>query len=194
MSMQTSAAGLIGPNAVIQLGETLLAHDEARLAQRIYLAAGHPEWLFMPPSTMTPQADVIALHAALQQFAPPAQAQRYAAEAGQRTGEYLLANRIPGFARTILRLLPRRLAARLLLKAVAGHAWTFAGTGRFVVDVRAGSFSIQSNPLAREGGCVWHEAVFTRLFQALVDPRIQVRETECCAAGAGACRFEIIWP
>ena len=186
-------AARIGPNAVIQLGETLRAHGEIALARRIYQAAGHLDWLSEPPAAMTPQAEVAALHAALQQLAPASAAQAYAAEAGERTGEYLLTHRIPRVARLILRVLPRRPAARLLLKAIERHAWTFAGSGRFVVDPATYSFSIEHNPLAREGGCVWHEAVFTRLFQRLVSPGIVVRETECCADGAAACRFEIVW-
>lgn len=196
MNMSTPAreAGLIGPNTVIQLGETLLAHGETQLAMRIYGAAGHLRWLIQPPAAMTPEADVVALHSALQHFAPPREAERYAAEAGERTGDYLLANRIPGFARRLLHLLPRRIGARLLLMAIAKHAWTFAGSGKFVVEPAAWGFSIEHNPLAREGGCVWHEAVFTRLFQRLVHPGIRIRETACCADGATACRFEITWP
>jgi len=184
---------LIGPNAVIQLGETLLAHGEAALAARVYDAAGHPDWLRHPPSSMTPQADVVALHLALQRLAPADRAEHYAIEAGRRTGDYLLAHRIPGFARAMLRCLPKKAAARLLLKAIERHAWTFAGSGHFVVESSTIAFRIVDNPLAREGGCVWHEAVFTQLFRRLVDRNVVVGETACCAEGSPACLFEIVW-
>ena len=182
----------IGPNAVIQLGETLLAHNARGLAQRIYLAAGHLDWLREPPASMVDEADVAALHAALLRFAQPGEARDYAMEAGRRTGDYIIAHRIPRVAQALLRALPSRLAARLLLKAIARHAWTFAGSGRFVCE--GGEplrFSIIANPLALPGGCVWHEAVFTRLFQDLAHPDIVIHEIACCASGSACCRFEI---
>lgn len=193
MSTLAREVALIGPNAVIQLGETLLAHGEAALAARVYGAAGHPDWLRHPPSSMTPQADVVALHLALQRLAPAEKAEHYAIEAGRRTGDYLLAHRIPGFARAILRCLPKKPAARLLLKAIERHAWTFAGSGRFVVEPATFTFRIVDNPLAREGGCVWHEAVFTQLFRRLVDRNVVVREIAYCAEGSPACLFEVVW-
>jgi divinyl protochlorophyllide a 8-vinyl-reductase len=56
---------------------------------------------------------------------------------------------------------------------------------------------IAGNPLAgpppAAARCVWHEAVFTRLFRSLVSDRARARETACCAAGDPACRFEIDW-
>jgi divinyl protochlorophyllide a 8-vinyl-reductase len=185
-------AARIGPNAVVQLGETLLAHDARGLAQRIYLAAGHLDWLRDLPTSMVNEADVAALHAALRRLAQPYEARDYAMEAGQRTGDYILANRIPHAAQALLRALPSKLAARLLLKAIARHAWTFAGSGRFVCE--GGSplrFSIVDNPLALPGGCIWHEAVFTRLFQELAHPDVVVHEIACCASGDASCRFEI---
>jgi divinyl protochlorophyllide a 8-vinyl-reductase len=41
--------------------------------------------------------------------------------------------------------------------------------------------------------CVWHEAVFRRLFRELVHPQAVVRETHCGACGERVCRFEIDW-
>lgn len=183
---------LVGPNAVIQLGETLLAHDELGLAQRVYLAAGHLDWLRHPPAGMIAEADAAALHTALRLFAPPHEARAFASEAGRRTGDYILANRIPPLAQKLLRALPARVAARLLLKAISRHAWTFAGSGRFSCETGTPTrFSIARNPLAQPGGCVWHEAVFTRLFQELAHPRAVVREIACCADGDAACRFKV---
>jgi divinyl protochlorophyllide a 8-vinyl-reductase len=86
------------------------------------------------------------------------------------------------------------------LDAIGRHAWTFAGTGRF--SARCGRpcvVEIAGNPLvAGERGpapvWVWHEAVFRRLFQALVHPQAGVTETACGAAGAPTCRFAIDWP
>lgn len=184
----------IGPNAVIQLGETLAAHDESLLAREVYLAAGHPEWLLRPPQEMVDERPVARLHAALRRLAPSDVARAYAREAGMRTGDYILAHRIPKPARMMLRLLPAPISARLLLEAISTHAWTFAGSGRFSYELGAPTtLSIAANPLATEPGCVWHEAVFRRLFQSLVHASAEVRETACCAEGAPACRFEVTW-
>ncbi|MBS0560426.1 MAG: bacteriochlorophyll 4-vinyl reductase, partial [Proteobacteria bacterium] len=59
-------------------------------------------------------------------------------------------------------------------------------------------FELRRNPLcagehAEAPLCVWHAAVFRRLFQALVSPRATVQESACAACGAGACRFEADW-
>lgn len=184
----------IGPNSIIQVGETLLAHGQQGLAQQVYLAAGHMDWLRAPPTDMVDEADAAALHDALHRLAPPRDARAYSAEAGRRTGDYILQNRIPRAARAILRMMPAPLAARLLLAAISRHAWTFAGSGRFACEPGAPTaFSLSANPLAQQGGCVWHEAVFTRLFQALVHTKAEVRETSCCAEGDSACRFEVRW-
>ena len=194
-SRSSTDPAVIGPNAVIQLGETLAAHGEDRLAREIYLAAGCPDWLDHPPEAMVGEDAVVRLHAALWRIAPPELAAAYAAEAGMRTGDYILAHRIPKPGRLLLRALPAGASARLLVEAIAAHAWTFAGSGRFSHE--AGTplvVSIAANPLAGQGGCVWHAAVFRRLFQSLVHPEARVRETACCAAGAPACRFEIAWP
>jgi len=183
---------VIGPNAVIQLGETLAAHGEGRLAREIWLAAGCSDWLAHPPAAMVPEDAVARLHRALWTIVPPGRAAAYAREAGMRTADYILAHRIPAPARMVLRLMPAPIAARLLLEAITAHAWTFAGSGRF--KAIAGSpvlVEIGANPLAGPGGCVWHEAVFRRLFQSLVHAGAEAREIACCGAGASACRFEI---
>ena len=164
-----AAPSRVGPNAVIQVGETLFAHGAEGLAQRVYLAAGHLDWLRNPPTAMVDERDAAALHDALHRLAPPREARAYSAEAGWRTGDYILEHRIPRAATALLRVLPASLSARLLGRAISRHAWTFAGSGRFACEsAPAISLSIADNPLAQKDGCVWHEAVFTRLFQALV--------------------------
>lgn len=179
---------VIGPNAVIQLGEALRPHRG--LAEAVFAAAGHGDWLSDAPEQMVPEGEVAALHAALYALSPRAAA--LAEEAGTRTGDYILANRIPAAARLLLRALPAALAEPLLVAAIARHAWTFAGSGRFVqLAGRPAQFGIDRNPLARDHGrCRWHEAVFTRLWQRLIDPAATVVET-CCGHGTGQCRFAV---
>ena len=183
---------VIGPNAVIQLGEALRAAGLGRLAEDVFTAAGHQDWLAAAPEAMVPEGEVARLHAALWSMAPAAG--ELARDAGARTGDYILANRIPRPARMLLGILPPGLAELLLLKAITAHAWTFAGSGRFAVEAGTPArFAIHANPLARADGagrCIWHEAVLTRLWQQLVAPEAFVVETEC-GHGTGACRFAV---
>jgi len=185
-------AATIGPNAVVQLGEALRAEGLDDLARAIFTAAGHREWLAAAPRSMLAEREVARLHDALWALAP--QALPLAREAGRRTADYILANRIPRAARWLLAVLPSSMAEPLLVHAIARHAWTFAGSGRFVIEQgRPSRFAVTANPLARaaeDGHCFWHEAVFTRLWQRLIDPRAQVVETRC-GHGVGACRFEV---
>ncbi len=188
----------IGPNAVIQLVPAAQAQLGRAGAAALFAAAGVPSWLDHPPEEMTDERPVAALHQALRRL-HPAEAPGIAAAAGRLTGLYILANRIPGPAKAILKVLPAPLAARALSGAIARHAWTFAGSGAFrVVPGRPVVATIADNPVVRgeradEPICAWHAAVFTTLFAALVHPRAVARETACCAAGASACRFEIDW-
>lgn len=180
----------VGPNAITQLMLVVeAAHGPAAL-ERLLAAADLGAFRGAPPAAMVPQSQAAALHRALA-HAFRSEAGLLAHAAGRNTGAYLLAHRIPTPVRLLLRLLPARAAAAALLGAIRRHAWTFAGSG--AVRTRAGRrprIEIAANPLAA-GPCTWHCGVFEQLFQALVTPAAQVRETACCAAGAAACRFEI---
>jgi divinyl protochlorophyllide a 8-vinyl-reductase len=181
----------VGPNAITQVAAALRAHGGESLALQVFQAAGMEDTLSKPPERMVDQAVAARLHDVLRTTLPAQDATTVAAEAGRRTADYLLAHRIPKPAQWAMKRLPRRIAARILLKAMATNAWTFAGTGH--VRVRAGNpcvLEIIENPLAQPG-CVWHVAVFERLFRELVAKGAQVSHTNCCANGALACRFEI---
>lgn len=149
-----------------------------------------------PPSgdEMIPEGEAARLHARLRREEPD-RAAALAAEAGRRTADYILANRIPRAAQAILRLSPPPLAARLLARAIERHAWTFAGSGAFRA-VDPWRFEITRNPLIRGETsetplCLWHAAVFARLHVALVHRNARCEETCCAAAGGGVCRFEV---
>ncbi len=183
------AAHRVGPNAIIQLGAALRDRLGEEAAQRVFAGAGLQHMLADPPQDMVDQHHVAALNGALFDLLPAADARSLAAEAGRRTGNYILAHRIPGPAQAVLKALPPRFAARLLLRAIARSAWTFAGSGHF--SYRPGSPSIleiDANPLAMPG-CVWHVAVFERLFSELVAKTVAVTHTQCCRDGAPRCRF-----
>jgi divinyl protochlorophyllide a 8-vinyl-reductase len=178
---------LVGPNAVIQLATAMDMAGAKRLADDVFQSAGHAAWRARPPEEMIPEADVRAIHAALWRIAPPDLAIRLVTDAGWRTADYVIRNRMPAVVRRMLDLLPAPLADRVLRRAISRHAWTFAGSGLFVADGR--TLVIYGNPLAQPQGCIWHAAVFTRFWQRLVDPRADVRELTCLGRGDGACRF-----
>ena len=180
----------IGPNAILQLAVTLRARLGEAETERVFATAGLTHMLVNPPTEMVDERDVAALHRALFILLPET-APSLADDAGRRTADYILANRIPRAAQFVLKLSPPLLAARLLLAAITKHAWTFAGSGRFRVHRgRPNVVEIGANPIAAGNG-QWHRAVFERLFQTLVSSHAHVTTTACCAAGAHACRFEI---
>ncbi|MCZ8179627.1 MAG: bacteriochlorophyll 4-vinyl reductase [Rhizobium sp.] len=181
----------IGPNAIIQTGQALSALYGPGVARLIFEAAGLEHYIGSLPTTMLNEHEPVALFAAIQATLPHAEADRVLAEAGRRTGHYILENRIPPIARQFLPKLPAGLSSRLLVSAIARHAWTFAGSGRFEGRVTGWkrpvvTLVIAANPLATPG-CPWHGAVFHRLFASLCGDVASVRHTQCCARGDGAC-------
>jgi divinyl protochlorophyllide a 8-vinyl-reductase len=193
-ALQSAAPGEIGPNAVLQLIPLLDAALDPAETRRLLAAAG----MEGPPASqhMMPEGPAVMLHRALRtQY--PGHAGEWLRAAGEHTADYILANRIPGFAQTLLRMLPAPVSAILLARAIAQHAWTFCGSGEFRLESYSPvCFELIDNAMVRgeKSGmpaCVWHAAVFARLYAALVDPTYACIETACCATGAPACRFEL---
>ncbi len=187
----------IGPNAILQLVPVLDRACGRATRDRLLAAGGFTS--VPDASAMVDECAVADVHQALR-AALPGQAAALGWAAGTRTGDYIRINRIPRPAQAVLRALPRTLATRLLARAIAKHAWTFAGSGRFaIVGHRPLTVEIADNPVVRGERaaapvCHWHAAVFERLFRTLVDPDLRCREVACCAAGAPACRFVIDRP
>jgi len=192
--MRADNGARIGPNAILQLVPVLDATLGVAARRSLIESAGIAE---LPDGSGLVDEDPVArLHQALRASCPD-QAADLATSAGLATGDYIIANRIPGPARRTLRLLPPRIGSILLCSAIAKHAWTFAGSGAFrVVSSHPPVFEIADNPVVRgetaDGPvCHWHVAVFERLFRRLVHDDYRVVETHCMAAGDGVCRFEV---
>jgi divinyl protochlorophyllide a 8-vinyl-reductase len=187
--------GRIGPNAILQLVDVLERQGNTDLCAAVLADAG----VSRPPqdAAMLPESDCAAVHQSLRRLCPE-RAEKILRDAGLATGDYILAHRIPRLAQAGLKLLPGGIAARALSSAIARHAWTFAGTGVFGQAGRAPlTFLLRANPLvagwhADRPQCIWHAAVFERLFSTLVWPDAAVTETACCACGDAACRFELV--
>lgn len=189
----------IGPNAILQTVAALRDRHGAAFAHAL-LAASTGRTPASLPDAMVDEREVQALVQAVHETCGAPGGAAILADAGRRTGDYLLAHRIPRPAQRIIRLLPRSLALRVLLGAMARNAWTFAGSGRFAYRVAAGgaTLAVEACPMCRglhaaAPACAFYAATFERLVRVLVDDRLRVRETACAAAGAadGACRFAI---
>lgn len=215
--MSPEAEGRIGPNAVTRLAEALDELHGPPVTDAVFGAAGLLRYRQAPPSAMVDEAVVTSLHAALRRTLTPEETATVARRAGALTGDYLLAHRIPAPVRALLRALPAPWAARLLVRAMASHAWTFAGSGAFSSVATSGrrvraegarpgvgpgrprlELAIRNCPLCRGASapapvCDYFAATFERLFVNLVSRTAQVHETRCQATGASACRFEVRW-
>lgn len=198
MTAETAGAARIGPNAVIRLVEALDACEGRAVTTKLFRLAGLEHYVGAPPQSMVAEDEVTVLHRHLRETLPLSRARTVGWIAGQRTAEYLLANRIPKPMQRVLKLLPRRVSAFILLTAIGKHAWTFAGSARF--SWRLGhpiAFSLDDCPLCRGTSaevpcCDYYAATFETLFRTLIDSQATVTETACIAAGAPACRFKIV--
>jgi divinyl protochlorophyllide a 8-vinyl-reductase len=191
--------GLIGPNAVTRMAQALEAGEGHSICLAVFADAGIARYLAEPPTRMLDEQEVARLHRALIDRLGPDRGGDISWEAGRLTGDYLLANRIPRLVQILLRRLPRPLAARLLIRAIARNAWTFCGSGQF--SWSAGprlTMRLRGSPVCRllrtqEPACHYFAGTFARLFAALLGPGVRVVETECEATGVAACRFEVTW-
>jgi divinyl protochlorophyllide a 8-vinyl-reductase len=126
--------GRIGPNALIQAAAALRAHHGVPFCEQVFREAGLSHHLGSTPQTMVDEEDVVSLHRSLFRLLGPGEAAAIAREAGERTAIYLLKHRIPRLAQRVLSFLPASVGASILCRAIARHAWTFVGSGRFVAS------------------------------------------------------------
>jgi divinyl protochlorophyllide a 8-vinyl-reductase len=173
---------LIGPNAVLQA----VAVMEERFGAAETAAILADAQITQVPSGahMIPELDALRLHRWLA-LHDPMGCFVIAEEAGARTADYIIANRIPQAACWLLRHLPAMLAAPLLMMAIRKHAWTFIGAGVFT---SAGAWAFTIDRSAAEDTTMppdslfhWYAAVFTRLYRALVaaDCTCTVQAPDC---------------
>jgi divinyl protochlorophyllide a 8-vinyl-reductase len=176
---------------VTQLAGALVDVVGRREAERIFSRAGALRLFHDPPGRMVDEAVVQRLYDVVDQSFDADISEWIAYDAGRRTAAYVAKNRIPAIARMVIGMLPPALGARVLLKAIVAHAWTFAGSGR--VAARAGEtvlIEITDNPLRTRKG-QWHRGVLEGLFQALVSGQMQCRHEMLVGEDGPVCRFEI---
>jgi divinyl protochlorophyllide a 8-vinyl-reductase len=185
----------IGPNALIQMVEALRSvwGNDKTGALLGSLGLGH--YIEKPPQRMMPQVEVAALHTRLYGMVDVQTFKSITFDAGSRTADYLLANRIPGAVQWLLKRLPDAVAARVLCRAIAKHAWTFAGSGAFSYAWEPHLvFRLRGNPLCSQIDadtpvCDYYAATFERIFRVVVNDNWRVQELQCEASGANVCEF-----
>lgn len=189
----------IGPNAIIQVVAAARDQLSDTQANMLLREAGLDLYTAELPSKMIPEPEVASLHSALTRTQSKEVALSIAADAGVRTADYLLANRIPTVAGFVLRCLPASLSARLLLAAISKHAWTFAGSGTFHFDSRKPvSISICDSPLFADKQAApladtYFRATFQRLFHVLVNRNCKCHDHHTAPAEAGGTHFILDW-
>jgi len=187
-ALPSHAGALIGPNAVLQMAWAMEGTIGAAAAREVLEVAG----IDALPSgeAMICEAEALRLHQALVMLHPAA-AEDIAAQAAVGTADYIIANRIPRFAALALRWLPAPIAARLLMRSIERHAWTFVGAGAFTVTgpwnfsidrACAGDRTAPPDTLFR-----WYAAVFARLYSRLV------RANSSCTGAAPDPRYPLRW-
>jgi divinyl protochlorophyllide a 8-vinyl-reductase len=185
----------IGPNALIQMVEALRIVWGPEETRSLLASLGLGHYADAPPQHMMPQEQVAALHTRLHGMVGAGEFKAITADAGRRTADYLLANRIPRAVQWVLKRLPDAIAARVLCKAIAKHAWTFAGTGAFSYAWTPHLvFRLAGNPLCNQiktdaPVCDYYAATFERIFRVIVNDDWLVQELQCEANGAAYCEF-----
>ncbi len=188
----------IGPNAIIQLVGVLRDRLSPAFAEAV-LRDATPYTLDHMPTAMVDERETQAMVHALVRRVGASHATPVLREAGQRTATYLLANRIPQFAQLLIRLAPRRIGLKILLKAMSANAWTFAGSGQFhvVAGRTAPELVFDHCAMCRDlreeqPMCDFYAGTFERLIAELVAANVRVVEVECIAQGGATCRFQLL--
>lgn len=179
---KTSSAATVakmGPNGIIQSFNAIKARFGESAAQQALIEADLKKYLAELPHEMVDEREFHRLVKHICERFDEATRNEILLDAGKRTAHYLLQVRIPKVFQALLRRLPTRWAAKLLLWSIAKHAWTFAGSGEFSYQVHSG---IEATILVREsahyevalffGGAL--QTLFQTLFKDKIEFQIQV--------------------
>ncbi|MCC7053408.1 MAG: bacteriochlorophyll 4-vinyl reductase [Gemmatimonadaceae bacterium] len=191
------APARIGPNTIIQVAGVLRDRLSQSFAEAV-LREGTPYTLDTMPHDMVDEREALGMVRVLVRRVGATAAVSVLREAGYRTADYLLANRIPSVAQWIIRAAPRRIGLKILLKAMSANAWTFAGSGTFrvIAAARTPELVFESCLMCRDMHedqpmCDFYAGTFERLIRVLVADEVRVSEVECMAQGGARCRFQL---
>jgi divinyl protochlorophyllide a 8-vinyl-reductase len=176
MDRESADPALIGPHAVIHAVAVMRERLNADICKAVLADAQITD---LPSGEcMVPELDALRLHRWLA-LRLPVDCFAIAEEAARRTGDYIIANRIPAPVVWLLERLPAPVAARMLMSAIRRHAWTFVGAGGFAPQ-GSWAFTIDrshaGDPVMLPDSLFhWYAAVFERLYRRLVHPDCRCR-------------------
>ncbi len=136
---------------------------------------------------------VARVHQAVRRLWPD-QSEDIGMQAGAGAAQRIMDTQITVKAQGMLAKMPRATGAWLLAKTARQNAWTFSGSGEFVVESET-RFILRENPIvlgeeAETTVCHFHASLFEKLFSTLIHPRLVCNEVSCNAVGDEACVFE----
>ena len=190
---------LIGPNAIIQMIKTMEEDLGVRQTIDFFIDSKLSQYISHPLVGRVHEEDVCLIHQRLIETYGIEHAKRLSWQAGEKTADYLLKNRIPKLMGLILKHLPIKMSISILLRAISNHAWTFVGSGTFSYQVfKSITIYIESNPICKgirssEPVCDYYAGTFEGLFKSLIDTSIEVKEVGCEAQGDLSCSFRVVW-
>jgi divinyl protochlorophyllide a 8-vinyl-reductase len=195
-SSSRGTPGRIGPNAVIQTVRAL--EERCGSAEAARMLAGRPaRWLAERPSAMVDERDFRDLVEAIGAAMPADEASAVLYRSGRLTGEYVLANRIPRIAQTLIRALRRGPGPAILLRAIGANAGTFGESGSYAYTaggtprVQIANPVLSASPELAAAVCAYNRGAFEALFRGLIDAQASIVEEHCQATGGNTCTYRI---
>jgi divinyl protochlorophyllide a 8-vinyl-reductase len=191
-------AARIGPNTIIQLAHVLRdRHGRGVASSVLFESTGYA--LTAPPRSHGRRARGAGARTRSCTRSANGRVPRVLHEAGRRTADYLMANRIPapcavGHEGAAEARRPGGAAARPCRptpgpsRGAAPSAWSCTRTGD---DAHLPRLRHVPGHEAEGPVCDFYAGTFEHLIRTLVAPRAEVREVECQAQGGHCCRFEV---
>ena len=190
---------LIGPNAIIQMIKAMEEGLGVNETLNFFIKSKLGHYISHPLMGRVHEQDVCLIHQRLIETYGIDQAKQLTREAGLRTADHLLKNRIPKLFGFFLRHLPTKLSIALLLRAISNHPWTFVGSGKFSYQVFSTiTIYIESKPICKgilstAPICDYYAGTFEGLLKSLINATVKVQEVGCEARGDPVCSFRVSW-
>lgn len=167
-----STPAKIGPNSIIQTVAALEATYGKAKAENMLRKIGQGYLIGNLPKEMIEETKFHTLVGLLQKEIGDTATASILKDSGERTARYLLKVRIPGIFQKIVKLLPARLAFKLLFFAISKNAWTFAGSGEFAYMMNQPpeitvKVTFPTKPVVGN----FYLGTFTALLKELVNPK-----------------------
>lgn len=184
-------AGFMAPFVVLEMAQAI---KDVMGPDNLELALKEAQLFRLPEVNEPVREDKAArLHQAVRRLWVD-QAEQICSLAGTAVGLRIMEQLITERAQAMLAKMPRATGAWLLAKTARQNAWTFSGSGEFIVESES-RFILDANPVvagetADKAACHFHASLFEKLFSTLIHPRLICREIACSARGDAACVFE----